>query len=97
MGFPTWKTRSPLILLGCGHFIRHGDDGSRTRVQKSIPRSSTIIAGYLTFPLSAGSRHSADFSSFMIRPYAQSFAYVVSHIVDAWVLKCECLRSDARL
>nr|DAG33695.1 MAG TPA: hypothetical protein [Caudoviricetes sp.] len=30
----------------------------------------------------------------MIRPHAQSFACVVSHIVEAWVLKCECSRSD---
>nr|DAT97037.1 MAG TPA: hypothetical protein [Caudoviricetes sp.]DAU66879.1 MAG TPA: hypothetical protein [Caudoviricetes sp.] len=30
----------------------------------------------------------------MIRPHAQSLTCVVSHIVEAWVLKCECSRSD---
>jgi len=30
----------------------------------------------------------------MIRPLAQSFANVVSYIVEAWILMCRCTRSD---
>ena len=90
------KARNRLILQAIPGGKQAGDDGSRTRVQEPIPRSSTIIADYLTFPLPDEKRHPSGFSSFMIRPRAQSFARVVSHIVDAWVLKCECLRSDAR-
>ena len=85
-----WKTGS----THCAAW-KDGPDGIWTRVRKPLPCPSTIIAGHLTFPLPAGDRHPAGFSSFMIRPYAQSLAYVVSHIVDAWVLGCECLRSDS--
>ena len=77
----------------CG--LSHGVDENRTRVRRPIHCPSTIIVGYLTFPPAAGSQHPSAFSSFMIRPYAQSLAYVVSHIIDARVLKCECLRSDS--
>ena len=71
-----------------------GPDGSRTRVQKPIPCPSTSVSYVLTFPLPDLRRHSSGFSSFIVRPQAQSFACVVSHIVEAWVLKCECSRSD---
>nr|DAX22919.1 MAG TPA: hypothetical protein [Caudoviricetes sp.] len=30
----------------------------------------------------------------MLRPYAQSFAYVVSHMFEAGILRCECPRAD---
>lgn len=72
-----------------------GAEGNRTPVRKSIPCSSTIIVLYLTFPLPSEKGHPDGFSSFIIRPYAQSFAYVVSHIVDARVLKCGCSKSDS--
>nr|DAZ40787.1 MAG TPA: hypothetical protein [Caudoviricetes sp.] len=49
----------------------------------------------MTFPLPSEKGHPDGFSSFIIRPYAQSFAYVVSHIVDARVLKCGCSKSDS--
>ena len=77
--------------------IRHftsGPDGSRTRVQKSIPCPSTSVSYVLTFPPPDLRRHSSGFSSFIIRPQTQSFVCVVSHIVEAWILKCECSRSD---
>ena len=64
-----------------------GVDGSRTRVQKPIPCPSTSVVYYLTFPLPHDNKQPCGFSSFMIRPMAQSFANVVSHIVEAWVLK----------
>ena len=71
-----------------------GLDGSRTRVQKPIPCPSTSVVHNLTFPLQFRYEHRNCFSSFIIRPRVQSFARVVSHIVEAWVLKCECSRSD---
>ena len=72
----------------------NGSDGSRTRVQKPIPCPSTSLVCYLTFPLPHENRHPYGFSSFMLRPQVQSLACVVSHIVEAWILRCECLRSD---
>ena len=75
-------------------FSFNGVDGSRTRVRSTIPCPSTSVVCYLTFPLPAENKHPSGFSSFIIRPHAQSFACVVSHIVEAWVLKCECSRSD---
>ena len=75
------------------HFFS-GLDGSRTRVRNTIPCPSTSVVYYLTFPLPHDNKQPCGFSSFMIRPVAQSFANVVSHIVEAWVLKCECSRSD---
>ena len=72
-----------------------GADGSRTRVRKSVPCPSTIIVCYLTFPPAAGSRHLTAFSSFMIRPYVQSLAYVVSRIVDARIRSCGWPRADS--
>ena len=82
----------PQYLQG---FLKSGAEGNRTPVRKPIPCSSTIIVSYLTFPPPPGKRHSDGFSSFIIRPYTQSFVYVVSHIVDARVLKCGCLKSDS--
>lgn len=76
-------------------FLKSGAEGNRTPVRKSIPCSSTIIVPYLTFPLPSGKKHSDGFSSFIIRPHTQSFACVVSYIVDARVLKCRCLKSDS--
>ena len=73
-----------------------GDDGSRTRVQKPIPRSSTIIVGCLTFPLPRGSGRPHGFGSFILRPYVQSLAQVVSHKVDARIPKCECSGADGK-
>lgn len=79
-----------------------GVDGSRTRVQKPIPCPSTIIvclfaAGLAPapFPPESGSRHPDPFGSFMIRLQGQSLTCIVSHIVDARVLKCECSKSDS--
>ena len=73
-----------------------GPDGSRTRVRKPIPRPSTSVVCSLTFPPPDGNKHPAGFGSFMIRPYAQSFACVVSHIVEAGSLMCECTKADCR-
>ena len=72
-----------------------GAEGNRTPVRKPIPCSSTIIVCYLTFPLPHGNRHSCGFSSFMIRPCTQSLVHVVSHIVDARFLMCECTKADS--
>ena len=60
-----------------------GVDGNRTRVQRPIPCTSTSVVYILTFPPAVPYRHGTAFSSFIIRPYAQSLAYVVSYIVDA--------------
>ena len=82
----------PQYLQG---FLKSGAEGNRTPVRKPIPCSSTIIVPYLTFPPPSEKGLPDGFSSFIIRPYAQSFAHVVSHIVDARVLKCECFKSDS--
>ena len=58
----------------------HGPEGNRTPVRKPIPCSSTIIVCSLKFPPASGNRHPGAFSSFILRPCAQSFAPVVSHI-----------------
>ena len=47
-----------------------------------------------TFPLPGLHKHSSGFSSFIIRLQVQSFACIVSYIVEAWVLKCRYSRSD---
>lgn len=75
-------------------FSFNGVDGSRTRVQKPIPCPSTSVVYSLTFPPRPGNKHPEHFSSFMLRPYAQSFAYVVSHMFEAGILRCECPRAD---
>ena len=64
-----------------------GAEGNRTPVRKPIPCSSTIIVRYLTFPPPPENGHPDGFSSFILRPYAQSFAYVVSHISRCQGLK----------
>ena len=71
-----------------------GLDGSRTRVRNTIPCPSTSVVYSLTFPPRPGNKHPEHFSSFMLRPYAQSFAYVVSHMFEAGILRCECPRAD---
>ena len=71
-----------------------GPDGSRTRVRRKIPCPSTSVVYYFTFPPHSENKHPKCFSSFMIRPMPQSFGNVVSHIVEARVLKCECSKSD---
>ena len=71
-----------------------GLDGSRTRVRNTIPCPSTSVVYSLTFPPHPGNKHPGHFSSFMLRPYAQSFAYVVSHMFEAGILRCECPRAD---
>lgn len=43
--------------------IGNGADGGRTRVQKPVPCSSTIIVCLLTFPLPCEDRHPQSFSS----------------------------------
>lgn len=65
-----------------------GPGGNRTRVQKPIPCTSTIIVRSFTFPLPYGNEHPYGFSSFIIRLSTQSFADIVSHIVDARYLRC---------
>ena len=72
-----------------------GPGGNRTRVQTGIPCTSTIIVHFFTFPPPDENEHPSGFSSFMIRPCTQSLMHVVSYIVDAWVLKCRCLKSDS--
>lgn len=74
--------------------ISSGPDGSRTRVRRKIPCPSTSVVCYLTFPPHLESKHPRCFSSFIIRPLPQSFDSVVSHIVEAELLKCECFRVD---
>lgn len=88
----TAQTRHFTYLRGSA---QNGAEGNRTPVRKPIPCSSTIIVLYLTFPPPSEKEHPDGFSSFMIRPHAQSFACVVSHIIDARVLKCGCSKSDS--
>ena len=73
-----------------------GLDESRTRVRRKIPCPSTSVVYSLTFPPRTGNKHPERFSSFMIRPLSQSFDSVVSHIVEAGFLRCECPRADCR-
>ena len=72
----------------------NGPDGSRTRVQRPIPCTSTSVVGFFRFPPPPGNRHPDGFGSFMIRPDAQSFASVVSYMDEARVRSCRCVRSD---
>ena len=60
----------------------HEPDGSRTRVRSPFHRSSTSLAYRLTFPPALSGKHPNAFSSFILRPYTQSFVYVVSHLFD---------------
>ena len=73
-----------------------GPGGNRTRVQKPVPCTSTIIVSSFSFPLPHGNGHPCGFSSFMIRLTAQSFAVIVSHMFDAGSLRCECPGADMR-
>ena len=73
---------------------RSGPEGNRTPVRKSIPCTSTIIVRSLTFPLPDDNEQPSGFGSFIIRLQAQSFACIVSHMVDARILMCECIRAD---
>ena len=81
----------------CNSCLRSGVDGSRTRVQKPIPCPSTIIVpfcGQAPFPRRIRKEQPMRFGSFIIRPRGQSLARVVSHIVEAPILACECVRRD---
>ena len=60
--------------------LMRGAGGNRTRVQKTIHCTSTIIAAFFGFPPADGKQQPSAFGSFILRPYAQSLAYVVSHI-----------------
>ena len=86
----------PISLSGHMSVLKNGVDESRTRVRKPVHRPSTIIVGSLRFPPPHGNRHPYGFGSFILRPHAQSFACVVSCMLDAWVPKCRCFRSDSR-
>ena len=70
-----------------------GPGGNRTRVQKPIPCTSTIIVRSFSFPLLHGNEHPCRFSSFILRLTAQSFADIVSHMFDTGFPMCECIRS----
>ena len=87
--------RNPPIFDGSLLTTINGPGGNRTRVQTGIPCTSTIIVHFFTFPPPDENEHPSGFSSFMIRPCTQSLMHVVSYIVDAWVLKCRCLKSDS--
>ena len=71
----------------------NGAGGNRTRVQKPIPCTSTIIVRSFSFPLLHGNEHPYRFSSFILRLTAQSFADIVSHMFDTGFPMCECIRS----
>ena len=77
-----------------GGITNSGLDGSRTRVQKPIPCPSTSLVYAFTFPLQPRHKQRGCFSSFIIRPWGQSLSHVVSHIVEAEILRCECPRVD---
>ena len=68
-----------------------GLDGSRTRVQKTIPDPSTSVVNLLTFPPPYGGARPYGFSSFMIRPQLQSLDCVVSCVDDTPGPKRRCL------
>ncbi len=86
------------------HLGKNGVDGSRTRVQKPIPCTSTIIVCCLAVKLSErvyrishhrlANRLTHRIGSFMIRPRGQSLPRVVSHIVDARAPECGCPGPD---
>lgn len=72
----------------------NGPGGNRTRVQKPIPCTSTIIVRSFSFPLPYGNEHPYGFSSFIIRLQVQSFASIVSRIVGARFPECGCPGAD---
>ena len=67
-------------------FTLNGVGGSRTRVQKPIPCTSTIIVCSLTFPPLHENKHPYRFSSFINLSPTQSFACDVPYKVDALIL-----------
>lgn len=84
-----------LYLRESRRFVASGIDGNRTRVQRSLHRTSTSVVCILTFPLRRPYRHGYRFSSFIIRLHTQSLICIVSYIVDAWIPMCRCIRSDS--
>ena len=51
-GIASHLTRYNAVILKSSHFsLKSGPGGNRTRVQKPVPCTSTIIVSYLTFPL----------------------------------------------
>ena len=56
--------------------------------------ASPITVAVLTFPRLYAHRQAYSFSSFMIHLPGQSLPDKVSHIVDARLLMCECIRTD---
>lgn len=65
----------------------NGPGGSRTRVQKPIPCTSTIIVSSFRFPRLHENGHPYSFGSFMIRLTAQSLTAIVSHKSRCQILK----------
>ena len=55
----------------------------------------SLLLWLTPFPPVSGNRQPDTFSSFIIRPCTQSLMHVVSHIVDARILRCECPRADS--
>ena len=90
----TALTVFPAFAARYSPFAKNGIDGNRTRVQRPLHRTSTSVVFAFTFPPRHPQRHGCRFSSFIIRLYTQSLVYIVSYIVDAWVLMCRCTRSD---
>ena len=72
----------------------YGPDGDRTRVQKSIPCSSTSVVCYLSFPLRRESRHPCRVSSFILRTMQQSLCTAVSRIFES---VSECAGASRRI
>lgn len=58
--------------------------------------ASPITVNVLTFPPQHAHRQAYCFSSFIIHLPGQSLTGKVSHIVDARLLMCECIRSDGQ-
>ncbi len=63
--------------------------------ESSFIAVSPITAVSLSFPPLYARRQAYSFSSFIIRPHAQSLTCVVSRIVDAWVTRCGYPVSDS--
>ena len=81
----TLRNAAPVLGDGLG--------GSRTRVQKPIQRTSTIIDGFFAlrhFPRKRENSQSRISGSFIIRPSAQSLTDVVSCFHDAVSEGCRC-------
>ena len=63
-------------------FSFNGVDGSRTRVQKQIPCTSTSVVCDLTFPPPRAHRQAQGFSSFIITETRQSLSVLVPRVND---------------